>query len=173
MPKTNIFFSKINQENIVDIYLVGMMYLDDGIAEFLPWMDYVYLEFDTKIIRFKFIEDSLKLKIEYVESAIYDFEVEEDMYPAKSSIGNIILISTLADNRVRSIEIYGDEWIDGELICDAICFNLGSGQELFLDPISFLGINIGSKEQKDLWLKNDPNTDSYTVPKSIIELTVP
>ena len=170
MPKTATFLSKIKQQSILDIYLIGMMYLDDGIAEFLPWMDYVFLEFDTEIIRFKFIEESLKLRIEYVKSAVYDFEIEEDMYPAKSSISNLILISTLADNTVKSIEIYGDEWVDGELICDAICFNLNSGQELFLDPISFLGINIGSKEQKDLWLKNDPNTDSYTVPKSLIEL---
>ena len=166
----NIFFGKIKQQSVLDIYLLGMMYVDEGIAEFLPWMDYVFLEFDTRIIRFKFINDSLKLKLEYVESATYDFEIEEDMYPAKSSISNLILISTLADNVVGSVEIYGDEWIDNELMCDAICFNLDSGQELFLDPISFSGINIGSKEQKDLWLKNDPNTNSYTVPKLLIEL---
>ena len=173
MQTINTFFSKIEQENISNISLVGMMYIEDGIAEFLPWMYYVFFEFNTQIIKFELIEASLKLKIKYVNSLTYDFEVEEDMHPAKSSISHLILISTLADNVVKSIEIYGDEWIDGELICDAICFNLSSGQELFLDPISYFGMNIGSKKQKNFWLNDFPNTDSYTVPKSIIELTVP
>ena len=166
----NSFFDKISGENILDILSTGVVDIEDGIADFIPMANYIFFEFETKIIRFELIEESLELKLNYANLITYDFEVEEDMYPAKSSISNLILTSTLADNTVKSIEVYDGKQIENEISCCAISFLLCSGQELFLDPASCFGLNIGGKEQKDLWLNNYPNTESYTVPKSIIKL---
>ena len=164
------FFDKIKQENISDILLSGVVDIENGIAEFTPMLTYMIFEFDTKIIKFESIEQSSKLKIEYVDSIIYDFEVEEDMYPAKSSINEIVMTDTMAENTVKFVEIYGGVSQDNEMICDSICFKLSCGQELFLDPTYFFGINIGGNEQKKAWLNNYPNTESNTINKIIIEL---
>ena len=166
----NSFFNKISEENISDILSTGIVDIEEGIAEFIPMANYIFIEFMTKIIKFELVEESLKLKLNYVDSITYDFEVEEDMYPAKSSISNFILTSTLADNTVKLIEVYDGKQTENEISCCAISFLLSSGQELFLDPASCFGLNIGGMEQKDLWLNNYPNTESYTVPKSIIKL---
>lgn len=171
MQTTNTFFDKIKQQDISDILLCGLMDIEEGIAEFIPMMNYVFFKLDTQILKFELIEKSLKIKIKYVDSLTYDFDIEEDMYPARSSISDIVLISTLAENTIKSIEVYDGEYLENELLCSAISFHLGSGQELFLDPVSYFGINIGSKEQKEFWLSDFPNTDSYTVPKSLIQLS--
>lgn len=164
------FFDKIKQENISDILLSGVVDIENGIAEFTPMLTYMFFEFDTKIIKFESIEQSSKLKIEYVDSITYDFEVEEDMYPAKSSINEIVMTDTMAENTVKSVEIYGGVSRNNELICDAVCFKLNCGQQLFLDPTYFFGINIGGNEQKKAWLNNYPNTESNTINKVMVEL---
>ena len=164
------FFDKIKQENISDILLSGVVDIENGIAEFTPMLTYMFFEFDTKIIKFESIEQSSKLKIEYVNSITYDFEVEEDMYPAKSSINEIVMTDTMAENIVKSVEIYGGVSRNNELICDAVCFKLNCGQQLFLDPTYFFGINIGGNEQKKAWFNNYPNTESNTINKVMVEL---
>lgn len=165
------FFDLIKQENISDILLSGVVDIENGIAEFTPMLTYIFFEFDTKIIKFESIEQYSKLKIEYVDSVTYDFEIEEDMYPAKSSIIEIVMTDTMADNSTNSIEIYGDCSENNKvLICDAICLKLNCGQELFLDPTYFFGINIGGMEQKKAWLNNYPNTESNILNKLLIEL---
>ncbi|MGF1487523.1 MAG: hypothetical protein ACFBSE_10580 [Prochloraceae cyanobacterium] len=167
----HIFFDVIKQENISDILLSGVVDIENGIAEFTPMLTYMFFQFDTKIIKFESIEQYSKLKIEYIDSVTYDFEIEEDMYPAKSSIIEIIMTDTMADNSINSIEIYGYFSENNKvLICDAICFKLNCGQELFLDPTYFFGINVGSNEQKKAWLNNYPNTKSNTIKKTLIEL---
>lgn len=165
----SIFFDAIKQENISDILLCGVVDIEDGIAEFIPIMEYMYFKFDTKIIKFESVEQYSKLKIEYVNKLTYKFE-DEDMYPANSSIGEIVLTDTMAKNTVRLVEIYGGEQIDNELICYAVSFHLYSEQEIFIDPSFHYGIGIGGEHQKNAWFNNYPNSESYTVPKSIIEL---
>ena len=163
------FFEEIKQEKILDILVCGLVDIEDGIAEFIPIMEYLYFKFETKTIEFESIEQYSKLKIEYMNQLAYKFE-DEDMYPAYSSISELVLTDTMAKNTVKSIEIYGGEQIDNELICYAVSFHLNSGQEIFIDPSFYYGIGIGGKHQKDTWFNNYPNTDSYTVPKSTIEL---
>ena len=121
------------------------------------------------MIKFESIEQYSKLKIKYVNTLSYKFE-DEDMYLANSSISKLVLTNVLADILVKSIGIYGSEQIDNELICDAVSFHLNTGQELFIDPGFTDGIGIGGEHQRDVWFKNYPNTDSYTVPKSLIKL---
>lgn len=164
------FFDKIKQENISDILLSGVVDIENGIAEFTPMLTYMFFEFDTKIIKFESIEQFSKLKIKYVDRITYDFEIEEDMYPAKSSINEIVMTDTMAENTVKSVEIYGGVSRNNELICDAVCFKLNCVQELFLDPTYFFGINIGGNEQKKAWLNNYPNTESNTINKVMVEL---
>ena len=168
----NKFFNKIKQEKILDVYVCGLVDIENGIAEFIPMTDDIYFKFDTTIIRFESVEQYSKLKIQYVNQFTYKFE-DEDMYPANSSIGKIVLTNIMADMMVKSIEIYGAEQTDNELICHAASFLLNTGQEIFIDPGFCDGIGVGGQHQKDTWLRNYPNTDSYTVPKLTVELTAP
>lgn len=165
----NTFFDKIKQEKIIDILVCGLVDIENGIAEFIPMTDDIYFEFETKIIKFESVEQYSKLKIKYVNTLTYRFE-DEDMYLANSSISKVVLTNILADILINSVEIYGGEQIDNELICYGASFHLSTGQELFIDPGFSDGIGIGGEHQKNVWFNNYPNSKSYTVPKSIIKL---
>lgn len=75
------------------------------------------------------------------------------MTPAKSKISNIILSNPLIDNQIEGAYFYNLNVDEKELVCDALHLELSNGQNIFLDP-SFLGINIGGLEVKQIWEEN-------------------
>ena len=56
-------------------------------------------------------------------------------------------------NDIDNIIFYNLEGQE-EIICDAVEMKLVNGQVIFLDPSYYFGINIGGKEQKQLWKIN-------------------
>lgn len=140
--------------NIEDIYLTGFIDIDDGIAQFCHDLRFVYFEINSKYIKFESINQFSKLKLKIVDSIEYDFEIDEDMIRAKSSVSEIVLNDTMANgNDIDNIIFYNLEGQE-EIICDAVEIKLVNGQVIFLDPSYYFGINIGGKEQKQLWKIN-------------------
>ena len=76
------------------------------------------------------------------------FEYDEDMIKVKSSVIELVLVSSmLANNIVKEIEL-----IDGtEKNCAAAKIVLENGQIIFVDPSFPYGIGVGGKEQEEYW----------------------
>lgn len=157
------YLKKITKDhNIEDIYLTGFVDVEDGIAQFYHDLRFVYFEINSKYIEFESINQFSKLKLKIVDSIEHNFEIDEDMIRAKSSVSEIILSDTMAKgNDIDNILFYNLEEQD-ELICDAIEIELVNGQVIFLDPSYYFGINIGGKEQKQLWKINFKETENIT-----------
>lgn len=83
--------------NIEDIYLTGFVDVEDGIAQFCHDLRFVYFEINSKYIKFESINQFSKLQLKIVDFIEYDFEIDEDMIRAKSSVGEIILNDTMAN----------------------------------------------------------------------------
>ena len=116
----------------------------------------------SKYIKFESINQFSKLQLKIVDFIEYDFEIDEDMIRAKSSVGEIILNDTMANgNDIDTIIFYNLE-VQEELICDAVEIKLVNGQVIFLDPSYYFGINIGEKEQKQIWKINFEETKKYS-----------
>ena len=146
--------SVVKDKDIENIYLTGFVDIEDGMAQFYPDLRFVYFEINSKYIMFESINQFSKLKIKIVNSVEHNFEIDEDMMKAKSSISEIVLNDTMANgNDIDNIILYNLENMK-ELICDAIEIKLVNGQVLFLDPTYYFGINIGGKEQKEIWKSN-------------------
>lgn len=144
--------------NIEDIYVTGFVDVEDGMAHFYHDLRCIYFEINSQYIKFEAIEQFSKLRIRIVDSVTYDFEVDEDMMKAQSSVSEIVLNATLAiGNDIDNIIFYNLKEQE-ELICDAIEIKLVNGQVIFLDPSYYFGINIGGKEQKQIWELNLRNT---------------
>lgn len=163
---TSIFKSN----SIQDIYLVGFVDIEDGVADFCPDMRYYYFEVGDQCIEFESIEQYSKLSVRIVDSIRYQFEIDEDMHPCKTSVSQIILTDPMsAKNTVKSIIINGMELNNKEqIICNSIQLNLINGQELFIDPSFYFGINIGGGEQRKFWIENLLDDTKYT--ETIIEV---
>lgn len=149
------YFKQIVKENkIEDIYLTGFVDIEDGIAQFYHDLRFIYFDVNSKYIEFESINQSSKLKIKIVDSIAHNFEIDEDMMMAKSSVSEIILRDTMANgNDIDDITFYNLEEQE-ELICDAMEIKLVNGQVIFLDPSFYFGINIGGNEQKQMWKCN-------------------
>ena len=144
----------VKNNNIEDIYLTGFVDVEDGIAQFYHDLRFIYFEINSKYIEFESINQFSKLRIKIVDSVAHDFEIDEDMMKAKSSVSEIILSDTMANgNDIDNIIFYNLEEQE-ELICDAMEIKLVNGQVIFLDPSYYFGINIGGKEQKEIWKFN-------------------
>lgn len=141
---------------IQDIYVVGFADIEDGIANFYPDMRFYYFEVGEQILELESIDQYSKLSVNIVDSIRYKFEIDEDMIPCKTSVSQIILTDSMSTkNIVKSIIINGMELCNKEkIICDSIQLNLNNGQELFIDPSFYFGINIGGTEQRKFWLEN-------------------
>ena len=144
----------VKDNNIEDIYLTGFVDIEDGIAQFYHDLRFIYFEINSKYIEFESINQFSRLKVKIVDSVEHNFEIDEDMIKAKSSVSEIILNDTMANgNDIDNIVFYNLEEQE-ELICDAIEINLVNGQVIFLDPSYYFGINVGGKEQKQMWKLN-------------------
>jgi hypothetical protein len=144
------------RDSIQDIYLLGFVDIDDGVAEFCPDARYYYFEVGEKYIELESINQYSKLSVKIVDSIRYQFEIDEDMLPCKTSVSQIILTDSMsAKNTVRSFVINGMELNENkQIVCNSLQLNLSNGQELFIDPSFYYGINIGGAEQRKFWLEN-------------------
>ncbi|KOP68479.1 hypothetical protein AMS62_26985 [Bacillus sp. FJAT-18019] len=149
----------VRRSSVHDIYLVGFVDIEDGFAEFCPDLRYYYFELGGQFIEFESIDQYSRLSVKVVDSIRYQFEIDEDMIPCKTSVSQMILTDSMsAKNTVKSIIIYGMEMgIKEQLICDSLQISLNNGQVLFLDPSFYFGINIGGEEQRQFWMENITN----------------
>lgn len=140
--------SKIIGKKLTDIYTVGFVYLEQGQNEFTPDLRWLYFEFEDILVEFESFEQYSRLKIEEVADVRYLFEFDEDMIKIRSSIKDLILVSSiLADNIVKSVELK-----DGtEKNCAAAKILLENGEIIFIDPSFPYGIGVGGKEQEEYW----------------------
>lgn len=144
----------VKNHNIKDVYLTGFVDVEDGVAQFYHDLRFIYFEINSKYIEFESINQFSKLRIKIVDSVAHNIEIEEEMMKAESSVGEIILNDTMANgNDIDNIIFYNLEEQE-ELICDAMEIKLVNGQLIFMDPSYYFGINIGGKEQKQMWELN-------------------
>ncbi|MCC3379670.1 hypothetical protein ACFQ5D_18800 [Paenibacillus farraposensis] len=157
-------------DSIQDIYLLGFVDIEDGVADFCPDMRYYYFEVGEKYIEFESINQYSKLIVRIIDSIRYQFEIDEDMLPCKTSVSQIILTDSMsAKNTVKSFVINGMESNDNnQIVCNSLQLNLDNGQELFIDPSFYYGINIGGAEQRKFW--NENLADGTKIDEVIMEV---
>lgn len=149
--------STIIGKELTDIYTVGFIYLEEEHNEFTPDLRWIYFEFEDVLVEFESIEQYSRLKVEKVMDVRYLFESDEDMIKVKSSIKELILISSiLVNNIVKDIEL-----MDGtENNCAAAKIVLENGQIIFIDPSFPYGIGVGGKEQEEYWWFARPSVNA-------------
>lgn len=145
----------IAMSTLDDFYLVGFIEIDEhGVAEFSPMMRFLYAEFGEQYLAFESIEQYSKLRITICESPQYPFELDEEILPCKCSIRELVLTDTIADNRIVNLLFFGLEIQKDHLQCDALRIQLHNGQQIFLDPSFYFGINFGGNELERRWKEN-------------------
>lgn len=140
------FLDAIIGKEIVNIYTVGFMEIDDGCAEYYPRLEWIYFEFKDIMIEFEAFNQYNQLGMRQVNDVRYLFEIDDDAMYAKSSIKDIVLINSLRmGNVIKDVKLKGET----EKCCHAVKIVLENEQVVFIDPYFLYGIGIGGKEQED------------------------
>lgn len=149
--------NEIEQEiigkRLTDIYSVGFIDTENNVGQYYPDYRWIYIELDKNtIIEMESCEQFSRLKVQKVEDVRYLFEVDEDMIKAKSSIQEIVLVtSMLKGNKVKEFILIEPEQVDHVCFCGAVKIILENGQVVFLDPTFIYGIGIGGVYQEKYW----------------------
>lgn len=150
--------AELLNKRISDIIKIGFTTLENGYAH-MSFLDrYLFIELDSVILKLTSVDQYSQLEFEITPEITFDIELDDDLTPGKASVATIILTDNMADNRIDTIELFycGDK-TDSKTTCHAISIYLACGQEIFIDPTYYFGLNIGGKEQKEKWLLNLPN----------------
>lgn len=126
--------SKIIGKKLTDIYTVGFVYLWEEPKEFTPELRWLYFEFEDLLVEFESFEQYSRLRMKQVSEVQYPFESDEDMVKVRSSIIELVLVSSwLTGNVVQDIEL-----LDGtHENCAAAKITLENGQIVFIVPVFF------------------------------------
>ncbi|MCR5527049.1 MAG: hypothetical protein K6F39_06670 [Lachnospiraceae bacterium] len=146
-------------KSIKDFIAVGAVDIEDGIAEFLRDLRFLYIEFEVGYLRLESVMQYSMLKIGFVEEPDYDYEIDEDMVKAKESIAEIVLENSLwLGNEINKITLYDYDCKTG--YCAAMKLELSNGQIIFIDPSYYFGIKVGGSGQEKIWEENYINAKS-------------
>ena len=140
--------SKIIGKRLTDIYTVGFVYLWEEQKEFTPDLRWIYFEFEDLLVEFESFEQYSRLRMQQVPDIQYRFERDEDMILVRSSVIELVLVSSmLVGNTVKEIEL--QDGTQGN--CAAAKIILENGQIVFIDPSFLHGLGVGGKEQEAYW----------------------
>lgn len=147
-------------KSLEDVLVYGVVDTNDEPADFIPFLDYVFIVIDGVSIRLWRDEGTVRLSASITDEAPLSCELEDGHLPCRSSIGRYVLADPKsAHNQIERLALYG---IAGETFA-ALEIQLMSGQMLFFDPWFIDGINFGGQEQKAIWLANTEQVDTTII----------
>ena len=149
---------RLEGKNIEDVISIGFVDKEDGVNVFYSDLRTLYFEFDNIYLKFESINQYSTLKVNLEEKVNFEYEIDEDMEYAISSIIDIVLIGRNMKGNILSKIIFYKKYIENnEIYCNACEIYLKNGQVIFLDPSFLCGISIGGIEKRNYFLNSLEN----------------
>ena len=161
--------SLVEKEEVQDIFNIGYIDDDDKIKSFVPLLNTIFIEFETKYLHIhkKHTED-FEIELKLIEKKELITEIKknkiDDYQVCISSLSGMFLYENRTNNFIEKIELYVDDdnaYQDSRVKC--IGFEIGNNSYVFFDPLSWNGIEIGKIEERDKWFKEIPKRKNDTV----------
>jgi len=159
----NDILSLVEKEEVKDIFNIGYIDHDNEISVFVPLLNIVFLEFETKYLRIQRkqttdFEIDLKLigKNE-LPTAVKENEIDD--YPVCiSSLSGMFLYEDRTNNFIEKVEMYvNNDEAYRDLRVKCLGFKIGNNSYVFFDPLSWNAMEIGKIEERDKWFREIPN----------------
>jgi hypothetical protein len=153
----------LEQSSLTDIYVPGFIddgtgsatkkYLPQGGRQFHPMSDNVYLQFVDRLLRCRAPEQHSRMSVVPVEQIECGFEIDLDDTFGVTSVFRLARQSGGDSARVLRLDVFLGEGCDLEHCVFAALGLLLDGEDyLFLDPLDFDGIRIGSDRMREAWV---------------------
>lgn len=139
---------------LTDVLVTGFVDKDERPARFHALWRAVYFEFDNVLLKMAVVGDSGRIRLFLADEVSNEADLDDDMLPALSSVRLQVLRDPDGSNVLAAIRtwntIQSSEWIE----CSAARLDLVNGQQIFIDPLNYFGIQLGGREQEEVWKQN-------------------
>lgn len=137
-----------------DVLLIG--FVDQSVLplRFHTMLQTIYFDFGSILLELQAVDTTGTMRVSFVSAVRHNFELEEGMVAAVTSVREQVLRDADGPNLLASVQLWRVNTVDGELRCSAAQFELANGQHIFVDPTYHFGIRMGGEEQKQLWQAN-------------------
>jgi len=139
---------------ITDVHVAGFVQKDEHPIRFYALYRVVFVEFDRAMLRLSVLGDSGHLQLVSVDALRFDAELDDDMLPAVTSVGQMVLRDPDGTNALLAVQLWDLRGTANALQCAALRFDLVNGQKLFVDPSFHFGIRMGGQDHEDAWKQN-------------------
>ncbi|WP_437913890.1 hypothetical protein WME73_47045 [Sorangium sp. So ce302] len=139
---------------LTDVLVTGFVDKDERPVRFHALWRAVYFEFDNVLLKMAVVGDSGRIRLFLADEVSNEADLDDDMLPALSSVRLQVLRDPDGSNVLATIRtwntIQSSEWIE----CSAARLDLVNGQQIFIDPLNYFGIQLGGREQEEVWKQN-------------------
>ncbi|WP_437778972.1 hypothetical protein [Sorangium sp. So ce1097] len=139
---------------LTDVLVTGFIDKDDRPARFHALWRAVYFEFDNMLLKTAVAGDSGRIRLSLADEVSNEADLDDDMLPALSSVRLQVLRDPDGANVLATLRTWNTshspEWIE----CSAARLDLVNGQQIFVDPLNYFGIQLGGREQEEVWKEN-------------------
>jgi hypothetical protein len=139
---------------LTDVLVTGFIDKDERPVRFHALWRVIYFEFDNVLLKMAVVGDSGRIRLFLVDEVSSEADLDDDMLPAFSSVRLQVLRDPDGSNVLATIRtwntIQSSEWIE----CSAARIDLVDGQQIFVDPLNYFGIQLGGREQEEVWKEN-------------------
>ena len=162
----HVLLKEMKEKGIDDIFSVGFIDKENGIYQFYPIYDSLFIQVLSYYIKLTNDPITLRFVIGIVDRIDFQFEIEDDMFYSISSIEDQVLDDIwAAGNNIKEINLF--DFDENNYTCLAIEVTLFNGQKIFFDPSYEFGIKIGGDRLKQLWIDNTSDSSDKKVKRII------
>ncbi len=156
---TNPALESLLRASLDDILVGGFVDTSEEPVRFWPLFRYIFIRSETNLVGLTSVQGAARARIELLNSMSFAATLDDDMRPAFSSLGELILRDADGSNLITGIQV----WDGSEADCSAVRLDLENGQSIFFDPSYHFGFRVGGAEQEAIWRANWPGNHSKTV----------
>lgn len=146
--------SALRGTGLKDIIVTGFVEKGEQPVRFHALWRVVYFECDGVWLKMAVVGDSGRMRLSVVHTVCYEAELDDDMLPALSSVRLQVLRDPDGSNTLAAIRLWNISESSKEVQCAAARLDLVNGQRIFVDPSNYFGIQLGGREQEEVWGEN-------------------
>ena len=152
--RLSVIQSALRGTGLKDIIVTGFVEKDEQPVRFHALWRAVYFECDGMLLKMAVVGDSGRMRLSVVHTVCHEAELDDDMLPALSSIRLQALRDPDGSNALAAIRLWNMGESSEEVQCAAARLDLVNGQRIFVDPSNYFGIQLGGREQEEVWKEN-------------------
>lgn len=156
MSKKEHIIEIVRTKSLTDILVTGFVDQSDSNYQFYPMLHQIYFKFEDVTVRFASIGQGSAVEIGVVPEILCEFDIDEGDAFCVSSLSLLLFVAPYHKARARSMEVfYSDSENPEEGVLKCVGFELDLGEYIFLDPCNYFGMQIGCRDKRDAWLRDN------------------